>query len=607
MQNAETVPNAAHRGTYSPEDNKLRLYPAQRLSPEEYDRVKAAGYKWAPKQGLFVAPMWTPARFDLLESMCGQIEDEDMSLVERAELRAERFEDYSGKRATEAHRAREHVQSISNGIPMGQPILVGHHSQRRAEKDAQKIENGMKKAVQLWDTAKYWESRAQGAISAAKYKEKPQVRARRIKTLGAEMRKFERDKAEAVKLLALWSKENLSHELAVKVAGVSRLYLPRKEGDAPDFDGKPSAYTAITNSSPTLYAPRTLAEVVGHAKAAYPRTIAHCNRWIEHYQNRIAYETAMLNEQGAGALIEKKPRPKQLPICNYDGEVTIKSRYRNPPETYKMHHMTKAEYAAIPSDNRGTWESADGTHRVKVTIIPREGVPRYEWRYGPVFLTDSKVHDVPKPEPKAEEPETAQPVQEPPKTAAPVYREKESDPFADMRSALKDGIQVVSAPQLFTTPPSLAERMAEMADLGAGLRVLEPSAGTGVLLDAVGGEPERVAVEINATLAAALKGKAEAVHHGDFLDITPEELGLFDRVVMNPPFKDASDIKHIEHALQFLKPGGVLVAICAGGSRQAAKLRPLAEENGGDWEPLPAGTFKESGTSVNTVLLRIYK
>jgi hypothetical protein len=36
--------------TYSPEDNKLRLYASMRLSRELYDRVKAAGFKWAPKQ-----------------------------------------------------------------------------------------------------------------------------------------------------------------------------------------------------------------------------------------------------------------------------------------------------------------------------------------------------------------------------------------------------------------------------------------------------------------------------------------------------------------------------------------------------------------------------
>ena len=139
--------------TYSPEDNKFRLYPSQRLDSETYARVKAAGFKWAPKQELFVAPMWTPGREDLLIELCGEIGDEDTSLVERAEQRAERFGDYSDKREAEAHRAHAAVAAIADNIPLGQPILVGHSSERRARKDAERIRSGMSKAVNLWRTS----------------------------------------------------------------------------------------------------------------------------------------------------------------------------------------------------------------------------------------------------------------------------------------------------------------------------------------------------------------------------------------------------------------------------------------------------------------------
>lgn len=98
----------------------------------------------------------------------------------------------------------------------------------------------------------------------------------------------------------------------------------------------------------------------------------------------------------------------------------------------------------------------------------------------------------------------------------------------------------------------------------------------------------------------------------DFLEIDGPEwpkdapsglqpLGLFDVVLMNPPFNGGADIKHIQHALQFLKPGGKLVAICANGPRQREQLMPLATH----WEDLPAGSFNEAGTNVNTALLVI--
>lgn len=59
--------------TYSAEDNKLRLYCAHRLDNATYQQVKACGFRWAPKQGLFVAPMWTPEREDLCIVLAGEI------------------------------------------------------------------------------------------------------------------------------------------------------------------------------------------------------------------------------------------------------------------------------------------------------------------------------------------------------------------------------------------------------------------------------------------------------------------------------------------------------------------------------------------------------
>jgi hypothetical protein len=37
-----------------------KVYSATRLDKDLYNRVKTAGFKWAPKQELFAAPAWTP-------------------------------------------------------------------------------------------------------------------------------------------------------------------------------------------------------------------------------------------------------------------------------------------------------------------------------------------------------------------------------------------------------------------------------------------------------------------------------------------------------------------------------------------------------------------
>jgi hypothetical protein len=149
----ENTVSQTYRATYSPDDNKLRLYASLRLDEETYSLINKAGFRWAPKQELFVAPAWTPGREDVLLSLAGDIEDEDSTLFDRQEQRAGRFSDYSDRRAVESEQALAHVDSLASAVPLGQPILVGHHSERRARRHAQKIENGMKRAVMLFERA----------------------------------------------------------------------------------------------------------------------------------------------------------------------------------------------------------------------------------------------------------------------------------------------------------------------------------------------------------------------------------------------------------------------------------------------------------------------
>jgi protein-L-isoaspartate O-methyltransferase len=585
--------NYNYTATYSPDDNKLRLYAVGRLDDDTYKQVKAHGFKWAPKQSLFVAPMWTPSREDFLMDLAGEIDDEDKSLTERQEERAERFEDYEEKRAKDAERARKAVSAIADHIPLGQPILIGHHSERHARRDAQRIEHGMRKSIQLWDTSQYWKSRAAGALAHAKYKELPAVRARRIKGIEADQRKTTKSKQESEALLKFWSKDGLTVEQAIIFTGSTRagwLPLPRKEGDRPDFNGQPSAYDALTKAHPSLYAPRSFEEVRAVALASYPRSIAHCERWLAHYANRLEYEKAMLDEQGAGHLLDKKPRPTQLPLCNYRQEVFSLPNRWNRGELIHYHQidMTQAEYTAIYQDYKST-RIVGNSHRIRTYMKNHALVA--------VFLTDSKVHD---------RPADIEPTPIIPKTPAPHAPSVAPQPtiYDAMKDTLKAGVQTVTAPQLFPTPAPIAARMVELAEIEDGHRILEPSGGTGRILLAIQAAApgaELVAVEIKAHLADVIRSAYRVpTFCQDFLECNGE-LGTFDRIVMNPPFQNAADITHILHARTMLKPGGRLVALCANGPRQQAQLQPLAEH----WEALPAGSFAESGTGVNVALLTL--
>lgn len=592
------------QATYSPEDNKLRLYSVNRLATSLYQRVKGAGFTWAPKQKLFVTT-WSPERADLLTDLCGYIGDEDTSLVDRAEERAERFETYRDKRAADAEFARQGVAAIADNIPLGQPILVGHHSERHARRDAERIENGMRKAVKMWETAKYWTSRAAGAIRHAKYKELPEVRARRIKTIEADRRRAVRSLEKCEQFVALWKTleaPNAAGEPAdaaliqrratsiTNVDSISQCFpladFPR-EAPASKYEGQMSLWSALNDGIISALQARDIAMEV------HERRIGWSQRWMGHFDNRLAYERAMLEEQGASDLIAPKQRKavKQLPLCNYrapDG-ITCESRYRHgEKDHYRQVEMTQAEYARISKDYKGT-RVVENSHRIRTAMR--------QMRLVSVFLTDAKVHE----KPAAMAPAVVDPPM--PRQGRREYKAPERTVFDDMRKRLQEGIKVAVAPQLFPTPYELVRRMVELADIKPGDRVLEPSAGTGRIVEAIeaaGGIP--TAVEINHELVQVLRGRFADVRHGDFMAARFEP---FDAIVMNPPFASAEDIDHIKHAFTMLKVGGRLVAICANGPRQQARLRGFVEDGGGSWEELPAETFKESGTSVNTVLISL--
>jgi SAM-dependent methyltransferase len=163
---------------------------------------------------------------------------------------------------------------------------------------------------------------------------------------------------------------------------------------------------------------------------------------------------------------------------------------------------------------------------------------------------------------------------------------------------------VVSSFNLFQTPTPLAARLAGLFQTFGD--TLEPSAGLGQLYRAVRGVSDcpitlvDISPECCRELYRATEAdKAARLVTGDFLQMDGERLGMFDSVIMNPPFKAGADIRHIEHARRFLKPGGRLVAICADGPRQRERLEPIAS----DWIDLEPGSFAESGTKVNAAIV----
>lgn len=163
--------------------------------------------------------------------------------------------------------------------------------------------------------------------------------------------------------------------------------------------------------------------------------------------------------------------------------------------------------------------------------------------------------------------------------------------------------------QFYWTPEAVAAAALEHAGIHEsayyrdglpGYRVLEPSCGDGRILDALRARGcKALGIEYHPGRAAEARMKGHSVLTANFLEqpTTPD----FDKVVMNPPFYGRHYVKHVRHALKFLKPGGTLVAILP------ATARYDHCELEGEWRDLPVASFAEAGTNVPTTMLRMVR
>ena len=168
-------------------------------------------------------------------------------------------------------------------------------------------------------------------------------------------------------------------------------------------------------------------------------------------------------------------------------------------------------------------------------------------------------------------------------------------------------------PGFFPTPKDLIERLIEQAEIDAGQTVLEPSAGKGDILDVLkekfGDSIGLSAIEINASLREILSLKGFPPIATDFLAFKPDPDGLFDRVIMNPPFENGLDIDHVLKAFACLAPSGRLVAIMGEGVffrnfRKEQAFRDFLTTKGADISEPIKEAFK-NGFNSTAITVRI--
>jgi len=110
--------------------------------------------------------------------------------------RADRLDARAAKHDAEAEARYKAAKDIMDRIPLGQPILVGHHSERGARADQKRIHNHSDKMVEAMGKARADQRAAEAARHNATAADSPLKRQRRIDKNEAEIRAIDRKLTE---------------------------------------------------------------------------------------------------------------------------------------------------------------------------------------------------------------------------------------------------------------------------------------------------------------------------------------------------------------------------------------------------------------------------
>ncbi len=168
----------------------------------------------------------------------------------RQEEKRERYLDRADKATAESDRRFKSSHDRADMIPFGQPILVGHHSEKRHRRDLERINNDMRKSVEASDKADYYKGKAAGVGTGGISSDDPEAVVKLKEKLDGLMKSQETMKA-CNKIIK--SKKTSDAE---KVAALGKLGITEPRGYdllKPDFCGRIGfASYSLTNNNANI-------------------------------------------------------------------------------------------------------------------------------------------------------------------------------------------------------------------------------------------------------------------------------------------------------------------------------------------------------------------
>jgi phospholipid N-methyltransferase len=463
------------------------------------------------------------------------IEYEDGGECDYSSERPERLRNAAARAESRSEVAYERSNALVQDIPLGQPVLVGHHSQRAHEKTLERARNAMNQSVEEQKKSEWLEQKAASSARHQSHKEQPDVIARRIKRLKGEITSIKNDRQRSIERV-IWDVRNKSITTEEAKEKIAKIKVARQD---------------------------IVEQIEAEIKENEDRLQEAGGLVADHLTIEVG-DVIMGRWQGRSQ-VEK--------INKRNGEITS--------YTCKPLSDTWCSKRIIPiTDVRGIVQKADGS------------IPRREETIEVSSVPDERL--------------------ETPKSVPFALKEEKEERVFKCEEVQTITIGAGNETSLFPTPPMIAEQLV-MEIPTTAQRILEPSAGTGALIQAVKRrcpEAQIDACEIIGDLLAPLEQQGAVIVGTDFLEMGKDPY-QWDAIIMNPPFHGTTWLAHFEHALKLLKPGGTLVGIAPQGFvfRQEKRIKAFREmvEEYGWWQELPEDTFIESGTSVRTVMLFLRK
>ena len=174
-----------------------------------------------------------------------------------------------------------------------------------------------------------------------------------------------------------------------------------------------------------------------------------------------------------------------------------------------------------------------------------------------------------------------------------------------------DDINVKKSLQYYPTTEEAAAEFLAGVDL-SGKVVFEPNGGEGFLVRkayALGASHVKSA-EIYTKFHPALRDAGAEIIGEDLLSVTADDIADVDAVLMNPPFTGGLDVKHVMHVLDIIQGRVDVYAIMSAAVKHSphkcyVQFREYLNSIGVEPTEIMAGAFKDSGTNVSTVHVRI--